>query len=122
MRPVSADIERPNSGLDRLLFPSTSFGGLRFVVFSALNASIRNCTSAPGPVTHGILNDLISETSRFKNRGPRNEFRGRLPCVPGAGVGKSDALKMPFRKSSLLSPESEGPNDGMFGRSLPSPS
>src|SRR5439155_18273781 len=115
--PGSAETDRPNSGSF-----SVFTGGLRFVVLKALNASKRNCTSAPGPVNQCTLTVLMSDRSTLKYRGPRYEFRLRFPCVPGAGVGKSDALKIPFRKLSFVSPDSDDPKGGTFGRSLPVPS
>src|SRR5436190_22660918 len=117
IRPGSADVDFPKSGSF-----STLTGGLRFVVFNALNMSNRNCTSAPEPLNHPTRTDLINERSTLKYRGPRYVLRPRVPWTPGAGVGKSDALKIPLRKSSLLRPESDDPNEGVFGRSLPVPS
>jgi hypothetical protein len=48
-------------------------------------------------------------------------LRPSVPFVPGAGLGKSEALKIPLRKSSF-EPSFESPNAGMLGRSKLVPS
>ena len=70
----------------------------------------------PGEVVVDVAAAGVNYMDIYQREGVGN-YRTEPPFVPGAGLGKSDALNIPARYSAFVQPLVFTPDAGAFGRS-----